>query len=95
MPKIIISERLIKLMNKNECEYTVKGNNIEECLKFLCDEQPDFEEHLFYPNKIFKSHFLISLNDAVSSLDAKVCNDDVIELLIATSGGIKKKNDIK
>ncbi|MFQ1020261.1 hypothetical protein ACGH6R_10660 [Gilliamella sp. CG13] len=92
MPKIIISERLIKLMNKNKCEYSVRGNNIEECLRFLCEEQSEFEEHLFYPNKILKSHFLISLNDTVSSLDAKVLNDDVIELLIATSGGIEKKN---
>lgn len=88
MNTIIIPERLAKVAKLEQTEFHISGNTVYETIKNLCEQHMELKEHFFYVNQELKSHFLIVVNDEHGSSSDNVNNNDVIEIMLATSGGI-------
>lgn len=88
MSTIIIPERLAKIAKLDLIEFRSTGATVHENIQNLCEKHIELKDHFFYPNQELKNHFLIILNDEHGSSHDKVEDNDVIEIMLATSGGI-------
>ena len=88
MNKIIIPARLAKVVKLNQIEFDVEGRTVYEALNSLCKKYVELNDHFFYPNGDFKNHFLIIINEEHAGTHDEIKENDIIEIMLATSGGI-------
>lgn len=88
MSKIVIAERLVKAIKLENSEFSVQGETVLQVLENLCEKIESLKDHLFHNNGDFKNHFMLILNDEHASLEDNVSDDDTIEIILATSGGV-------
>lgn len=88
MNKVIIPDRLAKIAKLNSKEHSSSGTTVNAVLTNLCEHVDQLRDHFFHTNGEFKNHFMVIVNEEHASLDDKVSDGAVIEVVLATSGGI-------
>lgn len=94
MSKIIIPERLAKVAKLNRTTFEIEGATVHDVVNQLCKRYGELSDHFFYANGDFKSHFLIVINEEHASMHDEVHDNDIIEIMLATSGGIDISSSI-
>lgn len=87
LPKIIKSAASI-----DDKKIVFQGKTVLQVIQNACQANGSLTSHVLYKNNDLKSQFLISVNDSQAEPDTSVEEGDVIELMIATSGGAPNHN---
>lgn len=87
MPILKIPSVLQKAAGLDGDALAADGVTVLEALHDGCRKHAALLPHLFHGNAELKHHFLLSVNDSQVAVDTPVSKDDVIEIMIATSGG--------
>ena len=87
MPILKIPSVLQKAAALDSDALPANGVTVLEALHDGCQKHAALRIHLFHGNSELKHHFLLSVNDSQVTVDAPVSANDVIDIMIATSGG--------
>lgn len=88
MAKIIIPEYLAKVVKLQKTAFDVKGTTVYETLNDLCGNYTALNDHFFYINGDLKNYFLITINKEYANAYDEIKDNDIIEIMLATSNRV-------
>jgi sulfur-carrier protein adenylyltransferase/sulfurtransferase len=87
MPRVVVPEVLKRVAKLDAQAFEAEGLTVGDVVRQLCRDRPALEPHLLHPNRAVKEHFVLSVGGVHARDDSPVNPGDLIELLLATSGG--------
>jgi len=87
MVTVIVPRMLRQAAGMEDGPVRAEGADVREVLARLCQDVPSLGPHLFHASGHLKDHLLLAIGSDVADLDRVVGQGDVIEVLVAMSGG--------
>lgn len=88
MKIVIFPEVLVRAAKLDGQRLEGVGSTVGELLSELSDRYPTLRVHLYYANKQFKEHFLLTHKGTLVNTNCTLSDGDIVEIMLATSGGI-------
>lgn len=87
MPSVVVPEVLKRVAKLQAQRLEADGQTVGEVLRQLCRLQPTLAPHVLHANGCVKEHFIVNVGGIQAREDSPVSAGDVVEVLLATSGG--------
>ncbi|SIT43841.1 putative adenylyltransferase/sulfurtransferase MoeZ (Includes: Sulfur carrier protein CysO adenylyltransferase; Sulfur carrier protein CysO sulfurtransferase) [Paraburkholderia ribeironis] len=87
MKTVIFPEVLARAAKLSSNRLMGYGGTVGEVISDVCKKHPALNAHLFYDNREFKEHFLLTTKGVLAEPDTPLSGDDEVEIMLATSGG--------